>query len=68
MLQSKAGQLDPASLVARISAELEANPATHQMFLRAMLTGEFLGTPARLNAIERDVAEITCRVIVAPKR
>ena len=51
-------ELDPASLVARIIAELEANPAAQQMLLRAMLTGEFLGMPVRLNAIERDVAEL----------
>ena len=53
-----AEQLDPESLVARIIAELEANPAAQQMLLRAMLTNEFLGMPVRLNAIERDVAEI----------
>ena len=57
-----AEQLDPESLVARIIAELEANPAAQQMLLRAMLTGEFLGMPVRLNAIERDVAEIKRRV------
>ncbi|MYC32182.1 MAG: hypothetical protein F4X64_03275 [Chloroflexi bacterium] len=51
-------QLDPASLVARILAELEANPAAQQMLLRAMLTNEFLGMPARLDAIEKDVAEM----------
>ena len=48
--------------MARIIAELEANPAAQQMLLRAMLTGEFLGMPVRLNAIERDVAEIKRRV------
>lgn len=58
MSPQAAGQLDPESLVARIIAELEANPAAQQMLLRAMLTGEFLGMPVRLNAIERDVAEI----------
>lgn len=51
-------QLDPASLVARILVELEANPAAQQMLLRAMLTNEFLGMPARLDAIEKDVAEM----------
>ena len=58
----QSAELDPASLVARIIAELEANPAAQQMLLRAMLTGEFLGMPVRLNAIERDVAEIKGRV------
>ena len=62
-----AEQLDPESLVARIIAELEANPAAQQMLLRAMLTGEFLGMPVRLNAIERDVAEIK-RDLVEIKR
>lgn len=62
MSPQAAGQLDPESLVARIIAELEANPAAQQMLLRAMLTGEFLGMPVRLNAIERDVAEIKRRV------
>ena len=51
-------QLDPQSLVARILVELEANPAAQQMLLRAMLTNEFLGMPARLDAIEQDVAEM----------
>ena len=51
-------QLDPESLVARILVELETNPAAQQMLLRAMLTNEFLGMPARLDAIEKDVAEM----------
>ena len=54
--------LDPESLVARIIGELQANPAAQQLLLRAMLTNEFLGMPARLDAIERDVAEIKSRV------
>ena len=62
MSRQAAEQLDPESLVARIIAELEANPAAQQMLLRAMLTGEFLGMPVRLNAIERDVAEVKRRV------
>ena len=57
-----AAQLDPKSLVARIMAELEANPVAQQMLLRAMLTNEFLGMPVRLDGIERDVAELTRRV------
>ena len=57
-----AERLDPESLVARIIAELQANPAAQQLLLRAMLTNEFLGMPARLDAIKRDVAEIRKRV------
>ncbi len=62
MSPQTAGQLDPESLVARIIAELQANPAAQQLLLRAMLTNEFLGMPVRLDAIERDVAEIKSRV------
>ena len=62
MMQAKEEQLDPASLVARIISELEANPAAQKMLLRAMLTNEFLGMPARLDAIERDVAELKNRL------
>ena len=58
MPEQAAEQLDPESLVAGIMAELKANPAAQQMLLRAMLTREVLGMPVRLNAIERDVAEI----------
>ena len=50
--------LDPASLVARIVAELQANPEAQQMLLRVLLTNEFLGMPARLDRIEKDVAEL----------
>ena len=57
-----AERLAPESLVARIIAELQANPAAQQLLLRAMLTNEFLGMPARLDAIERDVARIMQRV------
>lgn len=57
-----AERLDPESLVARIIAELQIHPAAQQLLLRAMLTNEFLGMPARLDAIERDVADITRRV------
>lgn len=62
MLAQAAGRLDPESLVARIIAELQANPAAQQLLLRAMLTNEFLGMPVRLDAIEREVAEIKRRV------
>ena len=56
--------LDPTSLVARIIAELQANPEAQQMLLRAMLTNEFLGLPARLDRIEKDVAELKADVAV----
>ena len=62
MPSQAAEHLDPESLVARIIAEIQANPAAQQLLLRAMLTNEFLGMPARLDAIERDVAEIKSRV------
>ena len=51
-------KLDPASLVARVIAELQANPDAQQLLLRALLTNEFLGVPARLDRIEKDVAEL----------
>ncbi len=54
-----AEQLNPESLVARIVAELQANPVAQQMLLRALLTNEFLGMPAGLDAVRADVAEIT---------
>ena len=52
------GQLDPTSLVARIIAELQANPEAQRLLLRALLTNEFLGMPARLDRIEKDIAEL----------
>ena len=51
-------QIDPESLVARIIAELQANPDAQRLLLRAMLTNEFLGMPARLDRIEQDIVEI----------
>ena len=48
--------IDPESLVARIIEELRANPAAQRLLLRTLLTNEFLGMPARLQNIERDVA------------
>ena len=50
--------LDPESLVARIIAELQANPHAQRLLLRALLTNEFLGMPARLDRIEKDIAEL----------
>ena len=49
---------DPQSLVARIVSELQANPEAQRLLLRALLTNEFLGMPARLDHIEKDVAEL----------
>ena len=57
-------QLDPKSLVARIIAELQANPDAQRLLLRALLTNEFLGMPARLDRIEKDVAELRADVAV----
>ena len=53
-----AGKPDPESLVARIVAELEANPAAQPLLLRALLTNEFRGMPARLDHIEADIREM----------
>ena len=50
--------MNPESLVARIIAELQANPEAQRMLLRALLTNEFLGIPARLDRIEKDIAEL----------
>ena len=55
-------QLEAESLVARMIAELQANPVAQRLLLRALLTNEFLGLPARLDRIEKDVAEIKARV------
>ena len=57
-------QLDPTSLVARIIAELQANPDAQRLLLRALLTNEFLGMPARLDRIEKDIAELKADVAV----
>ncbi len=51
-------QIDPESLVARIIAELQANPDAQRLLLRALLTNEFLGIPARLDRIEKDIQEL----------
>ena len=56
--QQPSPSLDPESLVARIIAELQANPHAQRLLLRALLTNEFLGVPARLDRIEKDVAEL----------
>ena len=54
--------LDPESLVARIIAELHANPEAQRILLRALLTNEFLGMPARLQNVEKDIAELKTSV------
>ena len=54
--------LDPESLVARIIEELRANPDAQRLLLRALLTNEFLGVPARLQHIEKDIAELKADV------
>ena len=51
-------KLAPESLVARIVAELQENPEAQRMLLRALLTNEFLGMPARLDRVEKDIAEL----------
>ncbi len=56
-------QLDPESLVARILAELQANPEAQPVLLRAMLTNEYLGMPAGLDRIEQDVAELKGKTV-----
>ena len=55
-------QLDPTSLVARIIAELQANPDAQRLLLRALLTNELLGMPARMDRIEKDIAELKADV------
>ena len=55
-------QRDPQSLVARIITELQADPEAQRLLLRALLTNEFLGMPARLDHIEKDVAELKADV------
>ena len=55
-------QLDPESLVARIIEELRANPDAQRLLLRTLLTNEFLGMPARLQNVERDITELKADV------
>lgn len=61
-------QLDPESLVARIIAELQANPDAQGLLLRALLTREFLGMPVRLERIEADIAKLKANVNVLTDR
>ncbi len=62
MIEPASEQLDPESVVARIIAELQANPQAQRLLLRALLTNEFLGMPARLDRIEKDIAELKADV------
>ena len=55
--------LDPESLVSRIIAELRANPEAQRLLLRVLLTNEFLGMPARLQNIEKDIGELKADVV-----
>ena len=55
-------QIDPESLVARIIAELQANPEAQKLLLRTLLTDEFLGMPARLARMEADIGTIKADV------
>ncbi len=55
---AQAASPDPQSLVARIIEELQANPEAQTLLLRALLTNEFLGMPARLDRLEADIAEM----------
>ena len=53
---------DSESLVARIIAELRADPDAQTLLLRALLTNEWLGMPIRLERMEADFADIKPRV------
>ena len=57
-------RIDPESIVARIIAELQANPDAQVLLLRALLTNEFLGMPVRLQRVEADIAELKADVAV----
>lgn len=55
-------QIDPESLVARMMAELQANPAARELLLRSVLTQEFLGLPARMEAVENRLERVENRL------
>ena len=57
-------RIDPESIVARIIAELQANPDAQVLLLRALLTNEFLGVPLRLQRVEADIAGLKADVAV----
>ena len=43
-------------------ADLQANPAARELFLRSALTQEFLGLPARMEAVENRLAGVEDRL------
>ena len=57
-MATTAPSVDSESLVARIIAELQADPDARTLLLRALLTNEWLGMPIRLERMEADVAEL----------
>ena len=57
-MATTASSVDSESLVARIIAELQADPDAQTLLLRALLTNEWLGMPTRLERMEADVAEL----------
>ena len=59
---------DSETLVNRIIAELRADPAAQSMLLKAMLTGEFLGIPVRLDGIEETLKSIQASLTVIENR
>ena len=59
---------DSETLVNRIIAELSADPAAQSMLLKAMLTGEFLGIPVRLDGIEETLKSIQASIGVIETR
>ena len=59
---------DSEILVNRIIAELRADPAAQSMLLKAMLTGEFLGMPVRLDGIEETLKSIQASIGVIETR
>ena len=59
---------DSETLVNRIIAELRADPAAQSMLLKAMLTGEFLGIPVRLDGIEETLKSIQASIGVIETR
>lgn len=54
---------DSESLVARIIAELRADPDAQTLLLRALLTNEWLGMPIHLERIEAAVAELNAPLV-----
>ena len=55
-------QTNSETLVNRIIAELRADPAAQDMLLKALLTGEFLGIPVRLEGIEDTLRSIQASI------